>query len=125
MPITKSPIGRDTVIEFKITGVEAAKIYAILGKTTGTSSTLWSSLSRLFEQRNGSYRAYQNTIRPISGTDILNYSQHEKEWLNTLFGKESFEEYVDVEDIKSQINVLQAKLESVKLIPTTATQIKL
>lgn len=118
-------IGRNTEIEFKITGSEAAKIYAILGKTTGSSSTLWSRLSRLFESRNGSYRAYQNVIRPLSGPETLRYSSYEVQWLNELFGKETYEEEVNVEDIQSQIEVLQAKLESAKLAPTTATLIKL
>lgn len=121
----KGRIGRDTKITFTITGVEAAKVYAILGKSSGTGSTLWTRLCRLFEDRNDSARAYQKVIRPLGGNETLRYSGHEDQWLDELFGKEHYEGRVDIEDIQSQIEVLQEKLESAKLTPVTATQIVL
>lgn len=123
MSIAKTRIGRDTKITFTITGVEAAKIYGIIGKSSGTGSPLWNKLCRLFEEHNDSARAYQKVIRPLSPHEALRYSGHERQWLEELFGKERYEDRVDVEDIQSQIDVLQEKLESAKLVPVTATQI--
>lgn len=102
-------------ITIEMTGRDAARLYAVLGRVNGPYSDLWADVKDLFEPV-GKQDKYDKFFRtPKTREEMLNYNSYFKDWENLLFKSDA---EIELEALEIKMNDLQKQIDRVKLTIT-------